>query len=167
MHVVDYPPLPEDRRADTLSVLALIPHGSFVLTSAFEGKRAGLIARSVAVVADEPLLVCVSLRRGHWIEPLLRDSRAFGVSLIDPSDRFAQKKFAENAPREQDPFDCVPCDVLQSQSPLLRRALAALDCEIVRRVDLEADCALIVGRVLDARLATTPANAVARDVGSK
>lgn len=152
--VLEYLPLPESRRSDALAALAHLPTGCFVITSGFEGVRAGVIARAATVVADEPLLVCVSIRRGHWIEPLIRDSRAFALSVIDRDDKFSLKKFCDEAPREQDPFDCTPWESLQSQSPVLKRAVAGIDCEVVRRVDLEADCALIVGRVMDVRVGT-------------
>lgn len=122
------------------------------MSAGFEGKRAGVVARSVAVVADEPLMVGVSIRRGHWIEPLVRDSRAFSISVLDSGDALSLRKFADNAPRDDDPFDCIAWETLQSQAPVLRRSLAAIDCEVVRRLDLEADCALIIGRVLDAKV---------------
>lgn len=150
--VVEYVPLPESRRSDALAALSLLPTGCFVIASGFEGVRAGVVARAAIVVADDPLLICVSLRRGHWIEPLIRDSRAFALSVIDREDKFSIKKFCDEAPREQDPFDCTPWESLQSQSPILKRAPVGIDCEVVRRVDLEADCSLIVGRVIDVRL---------------
>lgn len=150
--VVEYLPLPESRRSEALSVLSLLPAGAFLMAAGFEGKRAGVIARSVAVVADEPLMVGVSIRRGHWIEPLIRDSRAFSVSVLESSDMLSVRKFADEASREDDPFDYIAWETLQSQAPVLRRSLAAIDCEVVRRLDLEADCALIIGRVLDAKV---------------
>lgn len=153
--VVEYLPLPESRRSDALAALSFLPTGCFVIASGFEGTRAGVIARAASVVADDPLLVCVSLRRGHWIEPLIRDSRAFAISVIERDDKFSLKKFCDEAPREQDPFDCTPWESLQSQSPILKRASVGIDCEVVRRVDLEADCSLIVGRVIDVRLGAT------------
>ncbi|MBX3381590.1 MAG: flavin reductase [Phycisphaeraceae bacterium] len=150
--VVEYLPLPDSRRSEALSVLSLLPAGAFVIAAGFEGKRAGVVARSVAIVADEPLMVGISIRRGHWIEPLIRDSRAFSVSVLDSADVLSPRKFADDAHRDDDPFDCIAWETLQSQAPVLRRSLAAIDCEVVRRLDLEADCALIIGRVLDAKV---------------
>lgn len=150
--VVEYLPLPESRRPEAMSVLSLLPCGAFVMAAGFEGKRAGVVARSVAIVADDPLMVGVSIRRGHWIEPLIRDSRAFSVNVLDPSDVLSARKFADDSARDDDPFDCIAWETLQSQAPVLRRSLAALDCEVARRLDLEADCVLIVGRVLDAKV---------------
>jgi flavin reductase (DIM6/NTAB) family NADH-FMN oxidoreductase RutF len=153
--VVEYLPLPESRRSDALAALSQLPAGCFVIASGFEGVRAGVVARAASVVADDPLLVCVSLRRGHWIEPLIRDSRAFAISVIDRDDKFSLRKFCDDASHEQDPFDCTPWESLQSQSPILKRAAVGIDCEVVRRVDLEADCSLIIGRVIDVRLGAT------------
>jgi len=126
--------------------------GVFVLTAHHEGKRAGIIARSVQQCANEPLLICVAIRSGHWIVPIIRDSHCFAVSRACAADVLLIRKFSETArPRDGDPFDCIPAEHLQTGSPILRRASLALDCEVVRHVDIEADHEIYVGRVMAAR----------------
>ena len=141
-------------------VAEFVPTGTFVVTSAYESKRAGVLARSVAPCASEPLLVMLSLRKGHSIAPLIRDSHHLGVCRIDPTDRLLMRKFCdtdsgpdladENA---GDPFDSVSVETIQSGSPLLRRALFAMDCEVVRHFDLEADHEIYVVQILAAKVA--------------
>src|SRR6185295_17106383 len=123
---------PEPRLA-----LAKLRNGLFVLTARHEGKRAGVVVRSVQPVGDEPPLVCVAVRRGHWIEPVIRDSHAFAVCKVSAGDGLMLRKFAETSrPRDGDPFDCVQTTRLATGSPILVRAVLALDCEIVRHFDL-------------------------------
>ncbi len=145
-------------------VAGAIPTGTFLVTSAYDGKRAGVLARSVAPCAAEPLLIMLSLRKGHSIAPLIRDSRHMGVCRIDPGDRLLMRKFSdtdsgpdladENA---GDPFDSVPVEALHSGSPLLRRAMLAMDCEVVRHFDLEADHEIYVVQILAAKVSQQPA----------
>ncbi|MEM9560556.1 MAG: flavin reductase family protein [Planctomycetota bacterium] len=161
---------------DAADVLGLLPRGSFVMTSAFEGTRAGLRLRAVQQCADEPLLVSVAARKGHRIDPLIRDSRGFAVCFVAPDDRLIERKFAEEshvapAPvasggagggaggvthagveEEPDPFDSLPTITLATGSPILTRSIAAIDCEVVRHFDLEADHELFVGQVLAAKV---------------
>jgi len=143
---------------DTERVLALLPQGQFVMTSQFDGRRAGVLVRWVCACADEPLLISVSLRKGHWISPMIRDSRTFAVCRLESTDRLAAKKFAEtNRANDGDPFDCMAVTRLVSGAPVLVRSSLCLDCEVVRHIDLEADFELFIGKVLASNDQAIPA----------
>lgn len=133
--------------------LSLLPAGTFVLTAAFESKRSGIIVRWVQPCAEEPLLVAVAARRGHSIEPLIRDSHAFAICRMDPEDKLLVKKFAVHRPPDDsgDPFDAVAVETLVTGSPVIRKSPLVLDCEVVRHFDLEADHELFIGHVLAGR----------------
>ena len=132
-----------------------------VLTCAYDGVRAGLRARSAQVCSDQPPLIGVSVRKGHAIDPIIRDSRSFAVCVVDPEDKLLSRKFpepGEPAPGEEDgaqdntAFDAIGCLVLKTGAPVFKRALAAFDCEVVRHFDLEADYEIYVGQVVAARM---------------
>lgn len=133
----------------------LLPGGIFAITANFEGHRSGCLAKSVQPCADEPILVCVAVRKGHTVDTLIRDSRRFGVCRIDPSDKLALHALATSGdfePEERhDPFDSLPVLTLETGSPLLRRAMVSLDCEVVRHFDMEADHELFIGLVVAAQ----------------
>jgi flavin reductase (DIM6/NTAB) family NADH-FMN oxidoreductase RutF len=124
------------------------------MTAAFENKRTGLLVTSVIKCADEPLLVCIAARKGHPIEPLIRDSRHFAVCHVDSEDKLLIRRFEPRyTPEERyDPFDSLEIDRLHSQAPVLRRSGLVLDCEVFRHFDLDADHELYIGQVLAARI---------------
>jgi flavin reductase (DIM6/NTAB) family NADH-FMN oxidoreductase RutF len=127
--------------------------GLFLLTAQHDGKRAGVVVKSVQPCGDEPPLVCVAVRRGHWIEPIIRDSHSFAVCRVEAIDKLLLVKFSESSrPRDGDPFDCLPTTRLVTGAPILQRATIALDCEVVRHFDLEADHELYIGHVLEVRI---------------
>lgn len=128
-----------------------MPGGAYLITASYEGKKAGATALSAMPCSHEPLLICVASRKGHGIEPIIRDSRHFALCLLDPSDKLMSKKFCSMS-READAFDSLPVETLVSGSPVIKRSLLALDCEVVRHFDMEADHELYVGKVLAARL---------------
>ena len=126
------------------------------MTSAYDGNRSGMIVRWVQRCASEPLLISVAVKKCHSLEPLIRDSRGFALNLIDESDRLLLKKFDNyNAPDEHgDQFDALDVNTWATGSPILSRARVALDCEVMRHLDLEADCELFIGQVIDAKVVT-------------
>ncbi len=138
------------------SVLERVPWATWVMTAAHDGARGGMVVRWVQRCANEPVLVSVSVKKCHSLEPLIRDSRSFALNLIDESDRLLLRKFDTfQAPDEaSDPFDALEVKSWSTGSPILRRARAAIDCEVVRHLDLEADCELFIGQVVDARVVT-------------
>jgi flavin reductase (DIM6/NTAB) family NADH-FMN oxidoreductase RutF len=140
--------LAEARRA-----LALFPRGYFLLTACFEHKRAGQLVQSVLPCAEEPMLICIAARKGHPIEPLIRDAHRFAVCRIDEEDKLLLRNFGSPATAGRgDPFDSLELDRLTTGSPIPKRCLAALDCEVLRHLDVEADHELYIGQVVAGRI---------------
>ena len=134
--------------------LSLLPSGLFIITSAHDDERAGARVTSVQVCATAPLLLCVASRKGHRIEPLIRDSHAFAVCLVAPTERRVLRKFPQDSPGEEgvDPFDSMLVETMVTGSPVMARSLAVFDCEVVRHFDMEADHELYVGQVMASRV---------------
>lgn len=145
---------------DVEAAIGMLPSGLFLMTSAYEGKRAGHIIKSVQVCSEQPRLVCVAARKGHSIAPLIRDSHRFAICVIAAPDAGMLKRFeAEVAPDELgDAFDALATETLHSHAPVLKRALVAIDCEVVRHFDLEADHELFIGSPTAARVYRTAAS---------
>ncbi len=149
---------PPEEAGEILRAIQRLPCGHFLMTAAFEDRRDGTRVRSVAPCSDENLLICVSSRKGSAVEPLIRDSRAFAINLVGPEDRLLLRKFPEDEalrppPDEMgDPFDSIACLTLRTGSPVIERAALALDCEVVRHFDLEADAEIFVGQVVAFRM---------------
>jgi flavin reductase (DIM6/NTAB) family NADH-FMN oxidoreductase RutF len=138
--------VPETRSA-IVGALGMIPHGLFVLTSSYGEMRSGLLAKWVQPCASEPPHVMVAVARGTPVEPLIRDSRAFALCQISAGDRLLRQSFIQVPDRNDDPFLTLPAHEAPSGSPIIDRALAYLDCELVRHVVLDADYRLYVGLI--------------------
>jgi flavin reductase (DIM6/NTAB) family NADH-FMN oxidoreductase RutF len=145
------------KQTDVQRAMADLTRGLYVLTSCFEGKRAGVVVRSVQPCADEPPLVAVAVKTGHWIEPLIRDSHVFAICRVSAAEKLMLRKFSETArPRDGDPFDCVRSERLVTGAPVIAASPLALDCEVIRHFDLEADHELFIGHVLAVRVGVEP-----------
>ena len=141
--------------AEARRAIAQFSSGSFLLTACYEHKRAGQIVQSAQPCADEPMLVCIAARKGHPIEPLIRDAHCFAICLFEPDDKLLLRTFGSlPAPGRGDPFDALELDRLATGAPIPKRCKAALDCQVVRHLDLEADHELYIGQVLAGRAYT-------------
>ena len=137
-----------------VSVLERVPWATWVMTSAFDGQRSGVVVRWVQRCANEPVLLSVSVEKCHAMETLIRDSRSFALNLVDETDRVIRRTFQGYRPPDEysDPFDSLAVETWSGGSPILKRAIAAFECEVVRHLDLESDCEMFIGQVQEARL---------------
>ncbi|TVQ63172.1 MAG: flavin reductase [Phycisphaerales bacterium] len=140
--------------------LSLLPAGCFLMTSAFEDERRGVLVHSVQACGTEPQLVAVAVRKGHAIEPVLRDARAFALHAVDPGEKLLIRKFSEHlvpdTDLDTDPFDAFPVGTIATGSPVLRRPGLVFDCELARHFDLESDFEIYVGLIRAVRLPPKP-----------
>lgn len=134
------------------AAMARLAGGVWLMASSFGDDRAGVVVRWAQCAGSEPALVSVAMRKGHPIEPLIRDSRAFALSLLVPEQATIERRFRNGlADHFADPFDTIDTERLVTGSPCLRRSPAALDCELFRHFDLEVETCMYVGLVLGAR----------------
>lgn len=128
--------------------LAKIPQGVFVLTAAHESRIRGLMVSWVQQASFEPPMVIVALRKGRDVVPIIHNGHAFAINQVAPDDRLLMKRFGEHpAPDER----LLGLEFVRKATgaPVLTRAMAFLDCELVRHIDVESDHDIYVGAVLD------------------
>ena len=130
-----------------LAALAQIPTGLFVLTSAHETSRSGVLVDWVQRCSSSPHMVMIGIQKGLSVEPLIRDSRFFALCQLPEEDRYLRRKFAHTHRPNEDPFIAIVTRSAPRGSPIIERAMAYLECELARRIDLESDFAVIIGQV--------------------
>jgi flavin reductase (DIM6/NTAB) family NADH-FMN oxidoreductase RutF len=141
-----------------LQALATVPAAQFLITTAFGDIRDGRIIERVQQCGTQPPMLLVAMEKGHPLSPLIRDSRTFAISLLDPSERSLQRVFGPERRIGDDPFLTYPHDVGTLGAPIVKRAVAWFDCEVVRHLDMETNFELYIGVVH----AAGPGNATAQ-----
>ena len=132
--------------------LSRIPAGMFIMTSAHEDARSGVLVRWVQQCSSAPPMVLVAVHKGQPIEPLIRDSRTFALCQVDSSDLFLRRKFQTPPDNGEDPFIALDMTVSTCGAPIIERAAAFLDCELTRHIDIDSDFEIYIGIVRDARV---------------
>jgi flavin reductase (DIM6/NTAB) family NADH-FMN oxidoreductase RutF len=149
-----FPPPTEE----TLTALGAIPASQYLITTAYGEVRDGRLVERVQQCGTSPPMILVAMEKGHPLSPLIRDSRTFALSLLDPNERLLQRVFGPDRRIGEDPFLTYPHRRGLLGAPIVTRATAWFDCEVVRHLDMETNFELYVGVVHAAGLGSAPAH---------
>jgi flavin reductase (DIM6/NTAB) family NADH-FMN oxidoreductase RutF len=135
--------------ADFRAAMRQLTGGVSVLTVGRGKDITGMTVTSVSSLSVEPPTLLVSVNRSASSWPVLKRERHFGVNIlnadqIDIAERFSGKNGLKGADR----FAGAEWITLASGVPLLRGALAAIDCEVEDIVERHSH-AIVIGRVSD------------------
>ena len=151
MGTMTYPPMDDSQRSAAGAALGAIPSGQFILTSAFEDRRLGVLVGWVQQVCYEPPMVSISIRKGTPIMPLISESRRFALCQIGVDDRMLIRKFAAQTDLGDDPFlGQQLIKPMMPKLPILGSCKSYLECELVCHMDVEGDHDIFVGTVHNA-----------------
>ncbi len=146
------PPLDAATKQAIGEALGRIPAALYVLTSAHEERRGGILCSWVHQVCFEPPMISVSIMKGRSVMPLISESRRFALCQLGENDRLVQRKFAHAHDTHDDPFlafEMLPPKL--AGTPILRTSVGYLECELVCHMDVEGDHDLFVARVANAK----------------
>lgn len=137
----------EDRQNGIARALGRIPQSLYIMTASHEERMRGVMVSFVQQMGFDPPLISVALAKGRPIVPLLHDAHSFAVCQISPADKLLMKRFAGGIDAGENPFDGLKLRRGLTGAPILERALAYLECDLVRHIDVEADHDLYIGMV--------------------
>lgn len=142
---------------DPYLAFAQLPTGLFLMASAHGEDRAGIMCKAVVPCGYDPPLICVIVRAGHKIDPILRDSRAFAISAVADHEKLIMRKFNPDHVDDfdADPFDAIPSCSLSTGSPALPQPRLVMDCEVARHFSLDSEFEIFIGHVIDTRVPNT------------
>jgi len=112
------------------AALAKIPSGVSVATATHEGRSAGLLASWIQQISFEPPMVCLAVRRGRPIEPVIDGSGKFVLNVVGEGGTAVFKRFSRGVAPGQPAFEGT--EVEQSDAgPVLAECIAHLACRVV------------------------------------
>ena len=121
--------------AELARALAALTTGIYVLTVRDGERRHGMSSSWVTQVSGDPPLLVAAVDRRHATHDLLARTRRFALNVLGERGRHLEDYFYSDAARRPDNLDGIPCDESPAGLPLLRDAMASLEC----RVDDTAD----------------------------
>ncbi len=137
------------------AALVRIPHAEFLLTAKYGDAQGGVLVQRVQICGTTPPMLLIAMEKGHALSPLIRDSRTFGLSLLGARSRLLARLFSDDRNQHDDPFVALPTKIGALGAPIVTRAEAWYDCEVIRHFDVESNYEVYVGLVRDAALEKT------------
>jgi 3-hydroxy-9,10-secoandrosta-1,3,5(10)-triene-9,17-dione monooxygenase reductase component len=118
--------------------------GVAVITGQLGGKPVGMTVQSLVSISLEPPLVLFSPQKTSKTWPQIRESGRFCANILPRSMRTTCRQFARPA---EDRFTDVQWHAGVTESPVLDRALAHVECEI-EAIHEAGDHYIVLGRVV-------------------
>lgn len=104
--------------------------GVTIVTAAHGGSQHGMTVSSFTSVSLEPPLIIISLHTESRTHNLVSASGAFAVNILGADQRELSERFAGRLESELNRFEGLDADTLATGAPLLKGALANLDCRV-------------------------------------
>ena len=125
-----------------------IIHGVYVISTVLKGRVNAMTAAWVARASFDPPLITVSVGKTRFSHDMIKESGVFALNCLGPDNVDIARRFGLKSGRKTDKFKGVEYDTKTTGSPVLRDALAWMDCKVVSHHDA-GDHTLFVGEVLD------------------
>ena len=98
--------------------------------------QAGCTVSAVCSVTDDPPTLLVCIGHGSRSNETFRESGALCVNVLSAQQQALAQRFADSAASAPERFAMAEWDTLATGAPVLRHALASLDCEITGTAEL-------------------------------
>ncbi|HEY9900324.1 MAG TPA: flavin reductase family protein [Pantanalinema sp.] len=120
-----------------------------VLTAHHDGRSMGIVVATIATASQHPPRISVAVRRQHPVHDLIKESGFFAVNLLERAQGGLEECFTAPPPAGASQFAGVEYDQgVSSGAPILRGALAFLECRVSSALDT-GDHTLFIGDLLD------------------
>jgi len=128
-----------------------ITHGVYVITTQVEGKKNGMTAAWVSQVSFKPPLVMASIAPARYTHDLIKSAGYFAINTLKEDQIELAKHFGFKSGRNTDKMADVEYFEGQYGSPILKEALAYIECKVVNIFEA-GDHTIFVGEVVDGKV---------------
>lgn len=128
--------------------LGKVSSGLYVVTSKKDGKAIGFTASFLVQVSFDPPLIAVSMKKGRESYEAINESKVFAVNIMTKETMKLVGHFAKPTPEGSSQFDSVDYEEKSLNVPVLKDALAYLECKLHSTADA-GDHIVVFGEVVN------------------
>jgi len=129
-------------------ILDKFKSGVYVVTTSLDGKDYGMTVSWCMKVSKEPALIAISIGKNRKEYDKIKKSEMFAVNILGEEHLEIGRHFGVSTGENVNNFDGVEIERLETGSPILKDCVGALDCEIVKEVNV-GDHILFIGKVIN------------------
>jgi flavin reductase (DIM6/NTAB) family NADH-FMN oxidoreductase RutF len=133
------------------AALGRVPSGLFILTVGHGGQETGMLASWVQQCSFDPPQISLAVKPGRYAADLLTNKAAFVVNILAVGENNLLRHFGKGFGPGEPAFTGLDVHPTDEGVPVLRSALAHLDCRLVDRFKV-GDHDIIIGKVVAGRL---------------
>jgi len=104
--------------------------GVALVTAMYDGERHGMTVSSFTSISLDPPMIIVSLQTASRTHDVVARAQAFGVTILAAGQQDLAERFANRQATMQERLDGLQIESLETGAPLIRGALAYLDCRV-------------------------------------
>jgi flavin reductase (DIM6/NTAB) family NADH-FMN oxidoreductase RutF len=114
------------------------------------GNRTGLTATAVCSLTDSPPMVIACVNRNASAHAPIHSGQCFSINLLANDQNELARRFSSKKLEGEARFDPETWDTLVTGAPVLKGAIANLDCEVAQEHSFDTHT-IFIGRVRECR----------------
>ncbi len=132
-------------------VLPKLTNGIYVLTTRKGEEINGMIATWVSQVSFHPPLIIICVKEERYSHHMIKDSDLFALNILREDQKDLVPVFKSRVNRKADKFKNVPYLIKDTGAPIIKEALAFLECKVISSLD-PGDHTIFLGEVIRAEI---------------
>jgi flavin reductase (DIM6/NTAB) family NADH-FMN oxidoreductase RutF len=140
-----------DANKQLMAALGRIVSGMFIITARRGQEETGMLASWVQQCSFDPPQVSMALRKGREIASWLPEGAPFVINILDDTQTDMLIHFGRGFSEKEPAFTDIEIERIDDSPPILKDALAFLDCRVLSRCST-GDHDLVIGHVVSGRV---------------
>ena len=130
------------------NVFSKLKSGVYVVTTILDDKKYAWTVSWASKVSFEPALVMISIGKNRKDHEKFMEAEVFAVNILGEEGVEVGRHFGNSNGDNLNNFNDIEWFELSTGSPILKSSVGALDCKIVKTLDV-GDHVVFIGEVLD------------------
>ena len=122
--------------------------GVSIITTKYDNKINGIAVAWLSRASMQPPMIMISIGKTRYSHGLIKQSRIFAVNVLGKEHIELGRHFGTQSGKDIDKFQDIEHEEKETGSPILKDAVAWLDCKVINECDA-GDHTIFVGEVID------------------
>ena len=127
--------------------LKKITTGIYIVTSKLGSEINGMVASWVSQVSFSPPLIMVAIKKERYSHLMIEKGKVFAVNILSKKQKKMVSTF-KGKDKSENKFLTIPFEIKKSGAPVIKDALAFLDCRLITKF-APGDHTIFIGEVLE------------------